>query len=242
MLLISIGLLIIAGNAENVRIVEKEQVKSGSEFISLNSDSASVEIGDAIHLIGSIDTSLIPRSQSDTIILISAPDGSLTETFVLSPPNKNGGFEYYLPADALGNWGFEALYNGKYSSKVEVKAVPSTVSGKTALTISGWPEYPRIGEDVSFKGRLTNSSGKGVSDRNITYEITSFPQGCDETCKKSVPVWIPSGTEKTNLAGEYTFSLPVTDEGEIHIRVIFDGDDQYSRSESRVIRVTVTDS
>ncbi|PKL60304.1 MAG: hypothetical protein CVV33_03370 [Methanomicrobiales archaeon HGW-Methanomicrobiales-4] len=241
-LLTSIGLLVIAGHAEDIRIGGNEPVKSGSEFGNFNSDCDSVEIGDTIHLVGKIDRSLILGSPSDTVILISAPDGSYTDTFVLSSPDLNGAFEYYLPADVLGTWGFEALYGGINSPKVEVETVPSTESGKTTLTLSGWPVYPRIGEEVLFKGRLTDSSGKGISARNISFESASFPQGCDEICISSDPsVWVLSGSVKTNQAGEYGFSLPVIEEGGIHIRVIFHGDDQYSLSESRVIRVSVSD-
>ncbi|MFH0966958.1 MAG: hypothetical protein V1862_04655 [Methanobacteriota archaeon] len=243
MLLMSIGLLVIAGHAEDVRIGEKESVKPGSEFGNFDSDYDSVEIGDTIHLVGNIDRSLIHGSLSDTVILISAPDGSFTDTFVLSSPDKNGAFEYYLPADALGTWGFEALYGGVNSPKVEVNAVPSVESGKTILTLSGRPVYLRIGDEISFKGRLTDSVGKGISFTNISYEIASFPLKCDETCMSLTPVvWVPAGLVKTDQVGEYLFSFPVNEEGDIHVRVIFKGDDYYTRSESRAIRVSVTDS
>lgn len=242
MLLVSTGLLVIAGHAEDVGILEQESGSSGSEFGYFESDFDSVEVGDAIHLVGKIDKSLIRGSPSDTVILISAPDGSFTDTFVLSSPDQNGAFEYYLPADALGTWGFEALYGGINSPKVEVKAIPSDESGKTTLTLSGWPVYPRIGEEVSFKGRLTDASGEGIPDRNISYEVASFPQGYNKSTIPSVPpVWVPSGSVETNQAGEYGFSLPVNEEGGIHIRMVFYGDDTYSRSQSRVIQVTVTD-
>ena len=62
-----------------------------------------------------IDKSLIGGAPSDVVILISAPEGSLAETFILSSPDQHGMFFYKLPADVGGMWGFEALYNGVYT-------------------------------------------------------------------------------------------------------------------------------
>jgi hypothetical protein len=238
-----LGLLIVAGHAEDVKQLENNLDDAGYEDIVIDSDSDFVEIGDAIHIIGKIDKKLIHGSLSDTVILITAPEGSLTDTFVLSSPDKNGIFDYSVPADALGLWGFEALYRGINSPKVEVKAVPSNESGKTALTISSHPVFFYTGENISFSGRLTDFFGKGISDRNVTLEYALLPQGCDEPClpKESLE-WMYSDSIITNKAGEYFFSLIMNEEGKKFIRVIFQGDGQYSQSVSWAIKVNTIDS
>jgi hypothetical protein len=236
MLLVSMSLLVAVIVAEDVRVKAKEL--GPSTLVIINSDSQTIEIGDLIHLNGIINQSLINGAPSDVVILISAPEGSLEDTFVLSAPDQHGKFEYSLPADVGGIWGFEALYSGIYSPKVEVKAVPSTEPGKTTLTLSGWPSYPRIGDEVTFKGRLTDSSGKGVPNRDIIYQFFSSPAGCVEGCNDSKKAeWIPAGTEHTDLIGGYRFSLPVVEEGGVTVRVLFDGDEQYSSSESREVGI-----
>ena len=243
MILVSAVFLITVTSAEDITIKDKDSVKLDPDLVKIESETDYVEIGDDIHLSGIIDRSLISGSPSDAVILISAPDGSLADTFVLSSPNRHGSFEYFLPADVGGNWGFEALYTGLYSQKVEVVVVPSAEPGKTTLTLSGWPAYPKVGEDVSFKGRLTDSSGKGIFNREILYEFAASRTGCIAGCRSSdlaVNEWSPAGYEKTDLTGAYSFILPVVEEGGVNIRARFEGDDQYSPSESRVLGISAS--
>lgn len=241
MLLVSVVLLVTATIAEDVREKDIEQAHHGNGLVVIDSESNNIKIGDEIQLKGTIDKSLINGAPSDAVILVSAPDGSLADTFVLSSPDKQGAFEYNLPADVGGNWGFEALYTGIYSPKIEVEVVPSAEPGKTTLTLSGWPSYPRVGDEVTFKGRLTDSSGKGVPNREIGYQFASSRQGCVAGCHDSeLSDWYQAGTEQTDMGGAYRFSLPVVEEGGVNVRVLFDGDDQYSSSESRVIGITAT--
>lgn len=243
MLLVSTVLLVTVAIADDIRIKEKESGEPGTDFVILESESDSVEIGDDIHLTGIIDRSLIAGSPSDAVILISAPDGSLADTFVLSTPDRHGAFEYFLPADVGGTWGFEALYSGVYSPKVEIEVVPSAKPGTTTLTLSGWPAYPKVGEDVSFKGRLTDSSGKAVCNREIVYEFAPSATGCIAGCRSSdltTTEWSQAGFEQTDLSGAYCFILPVVEEGGVNIRARFEGDDQYTPSESRVLGISAT--
>ncbi len=203
--------------------------------VIIDSDSHDVEIGDEIILKGIIDKSLIGGAPSDVVILISAPEGSLAETFILSSPDQHGMFFYKLPADVGGMWGFEALYNGVYSPKIIVDVVPSTKTGKTTLTLSGWPAYPRVGDEVVFKGRLTDSSGKGVPNREIGYQSYSSDNWSGSNDSNSDIEWDPLGFDQTDEIGEYNFKIPVIQEGGINVRVLFPGDGQYSPSESKVI-------
>lgn len=229
--------------ADNVTGNEDESGEGNDDFVNIEADSDVAEIGDDIHLSGMIDRSLLSGSPSDVVILISAPEGSLADTFILSTPNRHGAYEYFIPADVGGDWGFEALYTGMYSPKINVEVVPAQEPGKTALTISGWPAYPRVGEDVSFKGRLTDSSGKGIPNREIVYEFVSSHTGCITGCRSAdldATGWIPAGHEQTDLSGAYRFVLPVVEEGGVNIRVRFEGDEQYSSCESRVLGISAT--
>ncbi|MDD1728619.1 MAG: hypothetical protein LUQ50_06070 [Methanospirillum sp.] len=244
-LLVSMVLLGTATFAEDVRDKHNEtgQHGDGVMLVVITPESHSTEIGDEIHLKGTIDKSLINGAPSDAIILISAPDGSLADTFVLSSPDQHGGFSYALPADVGGDWGFEALYNGVYSPKAEVDVIPSAKSGKTTLTLSGWPVYPRVGDEVTFKGRLTDSSGKGIPDRKLHYQFVSSDSGCVAECHSSDALnWLQAGVEETDLAGEYSFRLPVVEEGGVYVRVLFDGDEQYIPIMSKVIGITAKNS
>ena len=235
-------MLITIVMAEDVIIKEASGGTDPSSRVVLESDFDSVEIGDLIHLKGTIDHSLVSGTPSDVVILISAPDGSLADTFVLSSPDRHGRFEYILPADVSGKWGFEALYTGLYSPKIDIEVVPSTQPGKTLLTLSGWPTYPRVGDEVIFKGRLSDATGKGIPNREVTYEFATSPLGCVAGCRGSDRSgWEPAGSERTDLTGTYSFSLPVMEEGGVSVKVIYVGDDQYTRSESREIGITATD-
>lgn len=242
-LLCVVVILVSTAGAEEVFIKKKGPAEPGNGLVLIESESESVEIGDSIHLFGQVDRSLIGGNPSDVVILISAPEGSLADTFVLSSPDWSGSFDYLLPADVGGAWGFEALYAGIYSPKITIEAVPSAEPGKTTLTLSGWPAYPQVGESVTFKGRLTDSSGKGVSNREIAYEFSSSRTGCITGCWSADldnAEWHLIGSERTDLSGGYRFSLPVVEAGGVNIRVRFEGDDQYSPSESRVLGITAS--
>ncbi len=224
---------------EEIRDKHNNTTHDGPNQVIIDSDSHSVEIGDEIILKGIIDKSLIGGAPSDVVILISAPEGSLADTFILSAPDQHGKFSYKLPADVGGTWGFEALYNGVYSPKVMVDVVPSTKAGKTTLTLSGWPVYPRVGDEVVFKGRLTDSSGKGVPNREIGYQSDSSGNESGPNGSSFGIDWDPLGFGQTDQIGEYSFRIPVVQEGEVHVRVLFPGDGQYTQSESKVISLIV---
>ena len=243
LLIISIAMLITMVMAENVILKKSPGDTDLNNRVVLESDLDSVEIGDTIHLNGIIDPSLIGGNPSDVVILISAPEGSLTDTFVLSSPDRHGRFDYDLPADVSGMWGFEALYTGLYSPKVNVEAIPSTQSGKTLLTLSGWPSYPRIGDDVTFKGRLSDATGKGITNREIIYEFATSPSGCVGGCRgPDLSAWQSAGSVRTDNSGAYSFSIPVVEEGGISVRTVFAGDEIYLNSKSREIGITSTGS
>lgn len=199
-----------------------------------------VIIGDKITLTGQIDNSLYGTSPSDVVILISAPPGSHTDSFMLARPASNGTFRYNQIADVGGDWGFEALYTGVYSEKVSVFAAPGDEPKKTAITISGWPTFPKTGEFVSFKGRLTDSAGKGIPNKAITYQLASSPVGCLGGCAFGGTLeWREAGTVMTDIDGEYSFGLPVVEKGSVQIETVFPGDDGYSAASSRTLKITV---
>ncbi|HWQ66781.1 MAG TPA: hypothetical protein VN372_07910 [Methanospirillum sp.] len=238
-LLIATGLLVSAGAAGEITSPKQTTLNTGSPLVEIKADSDYVEIGDEIHLIGMLDPTLITASRSDAVILISAPEGSLADTFVLSPPNRDGLFKYGLTADVGGRWGFEALYTGIYSGRIEVEAIPSAEAKTTTLTLSGWPAYPKVGEDVSFRGRLTDSTGKGIANREIVYEFATTPIGCIAGCGLPDMVeYRPGGSERTDIGGEYSFILPVIQEGGVKVRTAYAGDEQYTTAESREISIT----
>jgi len=245
-ILISLMCMVLVGTvtiAEEIREKHNSADNDGPTKVIIDSDFNKVEIGDEISLKGIIDKSLIGGAPSDVVILISAPEGSLADTFVLSSPDQHGKFIYQLPADVGGQWGFEALYNGVYSPKSIVEVVPSTKAGKTTLTLSGWPAYPGIGDDVFFKGRLTDSSGKGVPNREIGYQSESFRNHSGTDAEQIDPTeWNPAGFRQTDMTGEYSFSLPVVEEGKMNIRVLFAGDAQYTPSESKIINIIIRNS
>lgn len=243
MLIISMGLLVTVIYGQEDGTLNGELKKTDPKLVVIESDSDSVEIGDNIHVSGVIDRSLLGGSPSDTIILISAPDGSLADTFVLSSPDRQGEFDYSIPADVGGVWGFEALYNGINSKKVEVEAFPSDESGKTTLTLSGWPIYPRIGENVTFRGRLTDASGKGVPGREIVYESAPHLSDCNAGCfGDNKTGWDQTGSEQTDISGEYRFTILMEEEGGMNVRAIYPGDQEYRGSGSRAIVITTHNS
>lgn len=240
MSLVCLVLVSTATIGDEIREKPNNTTHEGPTQVILDSGSRMVEIGDEILLKGIIDKSLIGGAPSDVVILISAPEGSLADTFILSSPDQHGKFSYKLPADVGGTWGFEALYNGVNSPKIMVDVVPSTKAGKTTLTLSGWPAYPRVGDEVDFKGRLTDSSGKGVSNREIGYQSES--SGNRSGPNGSVPdnsSWDVLGFGQTDQMGEYRFKIPVVQEGVINVRVLFNGDGQYTPSESKIISLIV---
>ncbi|HOJ95932.1 MAG TPA: Ig-like domain-containing protein [Methanospirillum sp.] len=211
-----------------------------SDLIQLKELQDEVIIGDKITLTGQIDRSLFGTQPSDVIILIYAPTGSHADTFMLAKPAPNGSFRYNQIADVGGDWGFEALYTGIYSEKVSVLAVPGNEPKKTALTLSGWPTFPKIGDYVSFKGRLTDSEGKGIPQKEIIYRLASSPVGCLGGCAfGGITEWREAGSVSTDTNGEYSFSLPVVESGSVQIEAVFSGDDGYSAASSNTLKITV---
>lgn len=239
MLLISIGLLVTAINGQEGSHPGPLK-KFETPLVSIQSESNTVKIGDEIQINGFINPSLFGGSQSDTIILISAPDGSLADSFVLSSPNQHGQFTYSIPADVGGIWGFEALYNGINSERIEIKAEPSGESGRTTLTLTGWPSYPRTGENVTFKGRLTDASGKGISEREVVYETALYRDECISGCiGENIDEWSPEGSVVTDKGGEYQFTMVREGEEGFDVRAVFPGDEEYHSSSSRVIAIKI---
>lgn len=211
-----------------------------SDLIQLKELQDEVIIGDRISLSGQVDRSLFGTQPSDVIILITAPSGSHADTFMLAKPASNGTFRYNQVADVGGDWGFEALYTGIYSEKVSVLAVPGNEPKKTAMTLSGWPTFPKTGDYVSFKGRLTDSEGKGIPQKDILYRLASSPVGCLGGCAfGGMLEWREAGSVSTDINGEYSFSLPVVESGSVQIEAVFSGDDGYSATSSRVLKITV---
>ncbi|MDD3574127.1 MAG: hypothetical protein PHD71_03730 [Methanospirillum sp.] len=211
-----------------------------SDLVMLRTLLDEVIIGDKISLTGQIDQTLFGTQPSDVIILISAPKGSHTDTFMLAKPASNGTFRYNQIADVGGEWNFEALYNGIYSEKVYIPVVPGDEPKKTALTMSGWPTFPKIGDHVSFKGRLTDSEGKGIAFKEVDYRLASSPVGCLGGCAfGGMLEWRNAGSVTTDINGEYFFSLPVVESGSVQIEALFSGDEGYSSTSSRVLKITV---
>jgi len=220
--------------------VENMENTHPSDLIQLKELQDEVIIGDKITLTGQIDRSLFGTQPSDVIILITAPSGSHADTFMLAKPTSNGTFRYNQIADVGGDWGFEALYTGIYSEKVSVLAVPGNEPKKTALTLSGWPTFPKTGDYVTFKGRLTDSEGKGIPHKEILYKLASSPVGCLGGCAfGGMLEWREAGSVTTDLSGEYSFSLPVVERGTVQIEAVFSGDEGYSATSSRVLKITV---
>ena len=211
-----------------------------SDLIQLKEVQDEVIIGDRISLSGQIDRSLFGTQPSDVIILINAPSGSHADSFMLAKPASNGTFRYNQVADVGGDWGFEALYTGIYSEKISVLAVPGNEPKKTALTLTGWPTFPKTGDYVSFKGRLTDSEGKGIPHKDILYRLATSPVGCLGGCAFGGMLdWREAGSVSTDINGEYSFSLPVVESGSVQIEAVFSGDDGYSATSSRVLKITV---
>lgn len=230
-----------AADDDIIHTVSGEPENDKPDRVLIGTATEYLEIGDIIRLNGTIDTGLMSGSPSDVVILIAAPQGSHADTFVLASPDRSGSFTYSLRADVAGTWEFEALYTGIYSPKILVDVVPSAEPGKTILTLSGWPTYPRIGDDVTFKGRLSDAKGGGVADREVTYEFATSAFGCVAGCRGSgLSGWQPAGTERTDHTGAYSFMLPVVEEGGVTVRVIFEGDDQYTGTESPEVGITAT--
>ncbi len=214
-----------------------------SDPIIIIPESESIEIGEEIVLTGQIDPMMISNSPSSVVILITAPEGSRAETFVLETPDSKGRFKSVHVADVGGDWGFESLYNGLYSDKIEVVAVPSATPTRTSLTLSGWPLYPKVGESVSFRGRLTDATGKGIPHRELIYEVSVVPGGCLGGCGlEDMNEWEPFGEVSTDKKGEFDFSLPVAVQGWVDIRMMFSGDDQYSPAHSKTLHIKASSS
>lgn len=246
LLLLTAGIILIctvAGDDDIIQTAFDDPEIDMPDQVLIGTVTDSLEIGDIIHLNGTIDADLMSGSPSDVVILIAAPQGSHADTFVLASPDRSGSFAYSLRADVAGTWEFEALYTGIYSPKILVDVVPSAEPGKTILTLSGWPTYPRIGDDVTFKGRLSDAKGGGIADRKVTYEFATSAFGCVAGCRGSgLSGWQPAGTERTDHTGAYSFTLPVVEEGGVTVRVIFEGDDQYTGTESPEVGITATGS
>lgn len=237
-LLVCTGLFCFQSVAALQNPVEKMEQSTG--LIILEDLENEVIIGDKISLTGQVDRSLFGTQPSDVVILISAPQGSHADTFMLAKPASNGTFRYNQIADVGGDWGFEALYSGVYSEKVSVMAIPGNEPKKTALTLSGWPTFPKVGDSVSFKGRLSDSEGKGISNKGIVYQIASSPVGCMGGCAfGGMMEWREAGSTMTDINGEYSFVLPVVETGTVEIQALFSGDDGYSSTSSRILKITV---
>lgn len=212
------------------------------DLVSLSELDDEVIIGDKILLNGKIDPSLFGTRPSDVVVLISAPTGSHASSFMLAKPALNGTFGYKQVADVGGDWTFEALYSGIYSNKIAISAIPGNEPKKTALTLSGWPTYPRVGDRVSFKGRLTDSEGKGIPFKPVNYRLASSPVGCIGGCAfGGYMEWRDAGTVNTDLSGEYSFSLPVVETGGVQIETVFPGDETYSMTSSRTLKIVVNE-
>jgi hypothetical protein len=219
---------------------EFKETTNPTALVTLEELTDEVIIGDKITLNGRIDHSLYGTNPSDVVILISAPPGSHADAFMLAKPASNGTFQYNQIADVGGDWGFEALYTGVYSEKVSVQAIPGNEPKKTALTLSGWPTFPKTGDYVTFKGRLTDSEGKGIPNKVITYQLASSPVGCLGGCAfGGMLEWREAGSISTDMNGEYSFGLPVVEKGSVQIESVFAGDDGYSPSSSRTLKITV---
>ncbi|NLV25679.1 MAG: hypothetical protein GXY48_00690 [Methanomicrobiales archaeon] len=218
----------------------RQEDEKQNNLVTLMEEMNEVIIGDNISLTGKINSSLYGTSPSDVIILISAPAGSHADSFNLAKTSHNGSFQYNQVADIGGDWNFEALYTGMYSNRVSVAAVPGDEPKKTALTLSGWPTFPKVGDLVTFKGRLSDSEGKGIGLKPVTYRLASSPIGCIGGCAFGGYLeWRDAGTTTTDMSGEYSFTLPVVESGSVQIETIFPGDDGYSSSNSRILKITV---
>lgn len=222
-------------------VEEDAQKREMAGLVTLSLQSDSVEIGDRMYLSGTIDQSLYGTNPSDVVILISSPKGSRADTFMLARPAGNGTFRYNQVADVGGEWGFEALYSGIYSERVNIYAEPGSEPKRTALTMSGWPTFPKIGEHVSFNGRLTDGEGKGIPNKQIVYRLASSPVSCIAGCGfgESMSTWRDAGSATTDINGDYHFSLTVVEKGSVQVEASYTGEEGYSPSSSRILKITV---
>lgn len=236
--LVIIGLALVITSFVSGEIPENEDIR---DLITLTGPEE-VIIGDKILLSGTVDSSLYGSNPSDVIVLITAPEGSHADSFMLAKPTINGSFHYNQVADVGGDWVFEALYSGIYSNKFAIEAIPGDEPKITALTLSGWPTFPKIGEYVSFKGRLSDSEGKGIGLKPVNYRLASSPFGCLGGCGFEEDLeWRDAGIITTDMNGEYSFRLPVVENGSVQIETSFSGDEGYSPSSSRALKITVQD-
>ena len=234
---LSLAVMVSAGALVEEGVQQEEM--SGLVTLSLQSDS--VEIGDRMNITGTIDQSLYGTNPSDVVILISSPKGSRADTFMLARPAGNGTFRYNQVADVGGEWGFEALYSGIYSERVNIYAEPGSEPKRTALTLAGWPTFPKIGEHVSFNGRLTDAEGRGIPNNQVIYRISSSAVGCIAGCGfgESSSAWRDAGTATTDIKGDYYFSLTVVEKGSVQVEASYPGEEGYGPSSSRILKMTV---
>jgi len=211
----------------------------GPYDISLYGDNNIVEIGDKIYLTGKISPNLFGSYPSSIVILVSAPEGSSADTLMLANPSGNGSFSYTQVADVGGDWEFEALYTGIYSDKISISAVPGDEPKKTTLTLSGWPTFPKVGDEVTFKGRLTDGEGKGLGHKKIVYRLASGMGGCMACNFAESNSWRDAGVSRTNNNGDYYFNLEVVEKGTVEVETTYEGDEGYSPSTSRILSITV---
>ncbi len=202
---------------------------TGSQVI-ITSEHNTVEIGEAINITGQIDPSLLGNGSSDLIIMISPPENSQIESFILVKPDENGFFSTPFSADVSGDWGFEALYNGYSSEKHDIIATTAGSITQTQITISGWPTYPKVGEVVALKGRLTNSMGDGINDENMKCEVSLNHDD-----------WKQFTDVQTDEKGEFAFEFPVMEKNDMDIKVSFEGNDIYSRTDSNTVAIKITE-
>lgn len=204
-------------------------------YIDLTISESVIEVGDTVLIEGYIVPSLLSRPGDKILLQVTAPKDSRADVYYQLKSNPEGIFNLELPADTIGDWGFQARYGDYSSDVIPLKVTPRAKVKETELTISGPFSRAFAGDTMQMSGWLRDIEGNGIPYRQVWYSFGLPSYSCALCEDDTRRIWQTLGPVSTDDIGYFEFSLYVSDKGKYALKASFPGDEIYGSVESEVV-------
>jgi hypothetical protein len=242
----------VAAKTEQKTGIAQVPVSSGDMWITISPFTATLG-----GLVTDIVAGYLSGDRTGTTVTIAGKKTHDTDfsDITLINPDENGLFIWIVPQE-LGDMDLFQVRAGSGSTEVFSDTVgfhtsdedpmdqpvsppvqtpvPAASGGSsspvlTHLTLSASTTAPAVGTEITISGRLTDSSGKGISGATIAIDEDGYPGAAGPA---------PFVTTRTDPDGWFEHTLTVSSANRVGLIARYTGDEQYQAAESNTIIFT----
>lgn len=231
-LLFFLGILI--GICPVLTVGAENETDEVTAYIDLSLPS-SIEVGDTIFVEGYIMPSLLTRPGDKILLQVTSPKESRADKYYQLKAGEDGIFSLELPADAIGDWNFQARYADYSTDLIPVKVTSRIKTKESILTINGPFSILHIGDTATMSGWLRDIDDNGIPYRPVWYSFGLPFYSCAVCDDDERRIWQTLGPVTTDETGYFEFNFNIRDQGTYAVKASFPGDEIYALTNSDTV-------